>query len=296
MHVSLFSKTIICSVLASMLITLSLIWLVGYEHHQAPSAEMLNPHQHDEAFQRVLRTGTIRCGYFLWPPYMARNPQTKALEGVNYDYMMALGRFLNLKIDWVQEVAVGEVSQALQDNKFDVMCATMWPGAAIRELDYTDPMLFTDVYAYVRGNDTRFDQDLQKVNQPHVRAVVLDGDTSVDIVRTDFPQATPFTLSRVDDGIAQIVALTSNQADVAFLDKSFADSYLQKHPNAIKLVAGVPPVRRYGEHFTINKGNNGLKHLLDVAILTINNSALGAQIFDKYPGLQSHRVAPAWVE
>lgn len=247
----------------------------------------------ESVYARVLRTGTIRCGYFVWPPYIAKDPNTGKISGVNHDYMEAIARFLNLKVDWVAEVGAGEVSTALNANKFDVMCTTMWPGGATRLLTHTDPILFTNVYAYVRANDTRFDGNLSQLNQPNVIAVTMDGDVSADIARTDFPQAKTFALSQMDDASMQIESVRSKKADVTFLDKSFAEDYMKKAPNVIKPVANVPPLKVFGEHYALKLGEHDFKNILDTAILTINNSALGAEILKNYPHLGSTPTATA---
>lgn len=292
------SKIALIVAVVSSVVSLSLFWVVGYEHHNSPKIVSKDGQAHVQSvYERVMTTGTINCGYFTWPPYLMRDTKTGKLSGINYDYMQAVGRFLNLKINWVQEVGVGEVETALKANQFDVMCSTMWPGGAVRNLAYTAPILFTDVYAYVRHGDTRFDGDLSKINNSNVKVVGMDSDVSVDTVRVNFPKASLFMLSKVDDAVSQIIALKTHKADVAFLDKSFVDDY-NKQAGKIVLqpVKDVPAVQTYGEHFALKNGEDDLKELLDVAILTINNSAVMPKILAKYPHLASKPVAKAWAD
>ncbi len=39
----------------------------------------------ESAYERVMRTGTIRCGYFLFPPLAVKNPNTNMLSGITAD-------------------------------------------------------------------------------------------------------------------------------------------------------------------------------------------------------------------
>lgn len=43
----------------------------------------------ETAFERIMRTGTMRCGYVVWAPYLSVDPKTGQMGGVAYDYTMA---------------------------------------------------------------------------------------------------------------------------------------------------------------------------------------------------------------
>jgi ABC-type amino acid transport substrate-binding protein len=51
------------------------------------------------AYDRVIVSGTIHCGYFLWPPFIEKNVNTGKLSGLSYDLMEEIGKQLSLKID-----------------------------------------------------------------------------------------------------------------------------------------------------------------------------------------------------
>ena len=104
------------TIILSAIIALITVWIFK------PSSQST---QKESAYDRVIRTGTIRCGYFVWPPYFYKDPVTKKFSGGNYEIMEAIGKMLNLKIEWALEVGVGDVVTALNSDKFDVMCATV---------------------------------------------------------------------------------------------------------------------------------------------------------------------------
>ena len=39
----------------------------------------------ESAYERVIRTGIIRCGYFVWPPFLAIDPNTNKKSGIFFD-------------------------------------------------------------------------------------------------------------------------------------------------------------------------------------------------------------------
>lgn len=108
--------------------------------------------QKESVYDRVLASGTIRCGYATWPPYMMKDPNTGTLSGINYDVMELIGKELNLKIDWVEEVPWGSVYANLNANRMDVMCATIWDdGERVKQFTLSDPQFYSALYAYVRA-------------------------------------------------------------------------------------------------------------------------------------------------
>jgi ABC-type amino acid transport substrate-binding protein len=58
----------------------------------------------ESAFDRILRTQTIRCGYVVYPPSIIKDPNTGRLSGIFYDITEKMGERLNLKIEWTEEV------------------------------------------------------------------------------------------------------------------------------------------------------------------------------------------------
>ena len=58
---------------------LTLLLLVGGFSGAAHAADA------DVAFNRIVARKTIYCGYFTWPPYITKDPNTSQLSGINYD-------------------------------------------------------------------------------------------------------------------------------------------------------------------------------------------------------------------
>lgn len=81
----------------------------------------------ESAYDRVIRTGTIRCGYAISPPVMVQDPNTKKLSGLDYDLWQEIGKDLGLKIEFVEEAGWGNFIEGLRSNRYDAFCTELWP-------------------------------------------------------------------------------------------------------------------------------------------------------------------------
>src|SRR6202012_5680823 len=99
--------------------------------------------QKESAYQRVMRTQTIRCGYVLWTPFLVKDPNSGKLSGVFYDYTEALAKALHLKIEWDEEMGWADFPSALNEGRVDVMCGGSRPNSSrAREIDFVKPILY----------------------------------------------------------------------------------------------------------------------------------------------------------
>lgn len=68
----------------------------------------------ETAFERVVRTNTLRCGYYVFPPITSRDVKTQKLSGLSIDMMERIGQSSGLKIEWAEEVDFGTWPQGLR--------------------------------------------------------------------------------------------------------------------------------------------------------------------------------------
>jgi ABC-type amino acid transport substrate-binding protein len=240
---------------------------------------------HESAYERVLRTKTIRCGYTIWPPAIYKEPNTGQLSGINYDFMEAIGREMQVKVDWAMEVSYADLAQALNTGKIDMVCASIWPDYnRASQVEYTMPTYYSGAWAYVRANDTRFDNNREKINQPDVKAAGIEGDVSLQVAQVSFPNATHISLPQAADGSLLITTLLSNKADIVFIDEPLARNFLKANPGTIKKVEGLSAIRTFGEHLLVPNQEYKFKQAVEVATLTLINSGVMDDILKKYDG------------
>ncbi|MFZ2620645.1 MAG: transporter substrate-binding domain-containing protein [Alphaproteobacteria bacterium] len=237
----------------------------------------------ETAYERVMRTGVLRCGYFIWEPFLFKDATTGELKGFNHDFMEKVGELLGLNIEWVAEAEIGTFAQDLQTHKYDAMCATVWPNAArMKNTLLTVPEVYSVAYAFVRVDDARFDGNMARANAADVRVAIFDGDYTEDVARQDFPNAQTFSMPANATGGDLLLALSHGKVDVAIVDNGIYSQFERTNPNTVRRVAAVKPIRMFGEHVPLPLGEYQLKNMLDVAIGTLNQNGVFDTILQGY--------------
>ncbi len=243
------------------------------------------------AYAQIIARGSIRCGYFTWPPYILKDPNTGKLSGINYDVVEELGKQLGLKIEWSAEVGVGEVIEGLNTGKYDMMCASLWPDAArLKGALLTRPEFYSSVYAVVRKEDARFDGDISKVNDAKIRILGVDGDITYSLPKLRYKNAALSALPQMSDASALMQSVATNKADVIFIDRGAFNDFNKTNPGKLKLVEKVEPITTFAEMLVVKNGETELKTLIDIALGVLIDNGTIAEIVRKYP--DNHYFAP----
>ena len=245
-------------------------------------------------YDRVMRTKTIRCGYGLWPKWFEKDPNTGAMSGIFYDYVEALGKSIDLKVEWVEEVAWAAYAEALNSDRIDAMCVGVWENSTrARVSDFTIPIFYKSVKAFVRSGDSRFDNNLSTINNSSVKISVIDGEMGSIIAKKDFALASLVSLPQLADASQMLLNVTSGKADVTFADPETIQEFSTKNPNLLQEVKLNSPLRIFGTTLSIKQDQYKLKRLIDSATQELLQNGEIDQIlskYERYPG-SFYRVA-----
>lgn len=248
------------------------------------TAQASSKNGRESAYERVLRTKTLRCGYFAWPPQLRKDPNTGKLSGILFDYVESLGGALGLKVEWTLDLGVGEYIEALNDNRFDTLCMTQWPDPprAANAL-MTMPAFYTSVYPAVRVDDTRFDHaGVEAFNSPDVTIAVIDGDISATLAARDFSKAKTLTLPQMSDFSQMLTSIITHKADVTFLDYGMVHDFIASNGKKIKIPGNWQAAYTFPEVFVVRQGEVALKQLLDTGINILTNNKVADKILVNY--------------
>ncbi|MFA6280081.1 MAG: transporter substrate-binding domain-containing protein [Bdellovibrionales bacterium] len=145
----------------------------------------------ESAYDRVMRTNTLRCAYALYPPFISKDPNTGKLGGIAPALMAEVEKATGLNVVWGPEIDFGDITPTLQTGKADAFCTGMaMTPARGRVLLGSTPFSYGAIEAYVRKNDTRFDNNPDSINRPDIKIEVNMGDLSEAIAKRFFPKAT----------------------------------------------------------------------------------------------------------
>ena len=236
----------------------------------------------ESAYDRVMRTGVIRVGYSVWPPYQIRNPNTGELSGNSADIMKIFSGLLGLKTEWVQQSGLGTQVEELKQGKYDVVINDgPYVFSMIKFIDFSNPYLYAPVHAYVRSDEHRF-KNLQDLNSADVTFVGLDGDLSADLVGRLYPMAKLTTLpASTDPGMLMLNVLTK-KADVAIVDPGSVHTFNKTHNPGLKAFAESTPVAVYAVGFSMMKGDEKLLTLVNGTVAAMNNTNLVDPVLKKW--------------
>lgn len=275
----------------SFLLTLLIASLTAFAVARASLHEG-NTHR-ETTFERIQRTGEIRCGYVPYPPEIMVDPATKKLSGWAYDMVEAIGKQAGLKIVWSEEVGIANMFDGLYTNRYDALCVGVFENPArARRVIFSNPVNYTASYIYARADDTRFTDDFSNIDRPGITVAVVEGEISEFIAREKFPHAHIFALPQTaSDPTQAMLAVATGKADIALSQKATALAYMDQNKGQIRQVSE-KPIQAFSQTLaSFHPDNYALKLLFDTAIRALYADGTIPAIFEKYdPAQQTYMM------
>lgn len=237
----------------------------------------------ESAYDRVIRTGTLRCGYALWPPTaMAKDPKTGEMTGIFVEIAEEMAENLNVKLEWTEETGWGSFIESLQSNRFDLFCAPLWRNAERgRLISYTVPLAYSALHLYARAGDERFDKDIAILNSADYKLATMDGEMSQIVARRFFPNAQQVSIPQLGDITQLVMDVATGKADAVFLEPSLAYDFAKKNPGKIRQVTK-EPYQVFPDSFGMLIGEEKFKDMIDSALIEMMNQGAVDRIIEKY--------------
>ncbi len=257
-----------------------------------------NPARAETAYDRVIRTGVIRCGYYVFPPIVYRDINTGAMSGFSVDMMNRLAERAGLKVEWTEEITFGNWVPALQSNRFDVACTPMWPEVTMgKAVLFTKPLFFSALSPAARADNPKFAMEtrLADLNKPDLTVGTQEGNATARIVRAVFPQANVYAMPPESDTGSYYQSVMTGKADFVLTDRNGIFEFNKANPGAgLRLLDATHPLKVQSFPLAVNRGEAELRDFLNLAIDEMNYSGEIDAILRKWesePGLTYLRVA-----
>jgi polar amino acid transport system substrate-binding protein len=257
---------------------------------QPPSARAAK-----DAAERILDTRQLKCSYATYDPFIMKDLNTGKMSGLFYDLTNKIGELAHLEVSWDIEATYGTFGEDLQREKCDVYAGGLWPETNRAKIaSFSLPAFYSGVGIYVRRDDHRFDADADKINDPQYRIATIDGEMSQFIQQSDYPKASVLSLPDGSDISLACENVVSGKADVALLDKNFANIYMLKNKRVLRNVTDAKPIRVFENTWAFAHGSPRLKLLLDTAIKEMLYSGYVDRLLAKYEQVSGsfYRVRP----
>lgn len=236
----------------------------------------------ETTYDRVMRTKTLRCGYYIWPKFSEKDLQTGQMKGFFVDIVEEMAKGYGWQVDWVAEINLSEFAAALDTGHVDMLCGGLGivPQRTAHAL-FSTPVGYGPVLAYARTDDERFDNNQEAVNQPNITLSTMEGEITSMIARTQFPKAKVLEITSMQGGPILFENVAAKKADIVFQDPASFEVYNTHNPDKLKLVPDVGMgVFSFG--FPIQADQNRFKWVVDTAIADLQNRGVVEQLFAKY--------------
>ena len=238
----------------------------------------------ESAYDRVLRTGTLRCGYTPYSVGFIKNANTGEMSGIYYDIMTRLAENLGLKIDWVEEVGWANQIEGLNTQRYDLICSpvSLNSGRA-RVVDFSIPLYYSPVHIWAKRDNTTLTSDFKSLNSSNVRISTLDEEQTSVFAKQFFPLATQISLPQSAPFSDLLLQVTTGKADIVFAEPTTVYEFIKNNPDSLRQLTSVDqPLLVVPNVLLLPRGEYEFKQMIDNGLREMFNSHLIDMAIDKY--------------
>lgn len=288
-------KSVVLSVVVAALTALVIV--VGLGHGTNPDAVSARG---ENAYERVMRSGTLRCGYVDYEPANMRDETSGKLVGIITETAERVADKMGVTLEWVKSSGWGTYLADLDSGKYDVFCGAGWglpPDATFAAM--VGPLYYSGIRAWVREDDVRFDEGLQPVNSPDVRIAATDGSLAFQMAQSDFPLATLKSLPETMPYSTSLLNVATNKADIAFVEDYLGLAYAAANPGQIKNVTPKIPLLVSPNYMYVRKEDVALQQTLQMLVEHLHNIGEIDKIvakYERFPGALLRVARPYRIE
>lgn len=238
----------------------------------------------DKAFNRVVSTNVINCGYGILKPWIDADPLTGKVQGLVVDIMEGIAKELSLKLNWAEETGWANLPESLRAGKVDVACSTMWRDPSrSKMLAFTRPVFYTAMHGYVRADDDRFKgKSLSEIDNPQVSIVVQDGDFSYQLAKRSFPSAKIVSLPQLASEADKLTNVVTGKADIVFSENLMIEAFNENNEKKLKRIPFEQPLSIYANVIPVSIDELKLKEMLDSTIAYMHDTGKIEQITKEF--------------
>ena len=265
--------TIVTAIVASVITALA----IAPDSAQQVEAE-------ETAYERVMRTGVLRCGYFSWKPYFFKDPNSGEFSGIFYDYTTALTSLLSLKVEWVSEMSFGTYIEDINRGKYDAECTGGWPNALRgKRAFYSQPVYYIPIVAFARASDERLHAGVkvEDLNRGEYTVAVIDGENAQALRKIHVPKTQEHALPQTATGTEMLMDVATGKADFTFTDVYSGMAYMDANPDQVKMLPQIK-LQLVAQNFTLPMGDVKLQSMLNTATDELWLSGKIDQILNSY--------------
>lgn len=177
-----------------------------------------------------------------------------------------------IKLEFVEQSGYGTLAQRLDLGYIDIFCSPTWPSTPRKlEMFFSDSLMESKQYAYLRSDSPYATQDLESLKQnKKIRIAVRENDNHYYLAQQYFPHARLIRvpqLSRIEEVIRFVL---DNRADMTFWDEALVEKYCTENNIAANILTqksfSDEPIITYDNCYALPRGEFELKKMIDEGI------------------------------
>jgi ABC-type amino acid transport substrate-binding protein len=242
------------------------------------------PKAKQTAYDRVIKSGVLRCGYTPYSVGLMKDPNTGKLSGIYFDIITRLTENLSLKVVWAEEVGWSGQIEGLETNRYDMICSpcSLNSGRA-RAADFSIPLYYSPVHIWARADDKKLTADLKALDRPDIRISTLDGEQTSVFARQFFPNAKQVSLPQTAQFSDLMLQVTTGKADIVFAEPASVGEFMRNNPGTLRRLTPLEqPLLVVPNIMLFPRGEYAFKEMIDNALREMFNSRLIDMIIDKF--------------
>ncbi len=241
---------------------------------------------HDESFDQVMKSRTLRCAYTSLSPFLEVDLETNEVKGIFREVLDDIGDRLNLKVDWTEDVNYPQIAAGFTSKRYDAFCGVLWATPARGGgMKFSDPIYYQSVSPCVAGSSTEYDESTEPLNNSDKKLIGYDGDVSAQIAKTVFPKAEFVAISDNIPFSEAMQWIAAGKVDgVATCDRIVVKDVNEKRPGSLKLAAPDKPITHVQVSVALPLGSTSLTDMINLAIFDMQADGTLEKIMTKYLG------------
>jgi polar amino acid transport system substrate-binding protein len=236
------------------------------------------------AYDRVIKSGTLRCGYMVYPPYSIKDLATGKMSGIYPDLFEKIVSDAGLKLEWAEEIAMDTMFAGLAAGRYDAICTPVtFTVARARQALFTEPFAYVPFYVYVRKDEPRFNgaEAYAALNAGDVTFMTLDGDLTEIFAKQKFPAAKTLSAGNLTDAARLYLNVADGKADAIIGEPVFSGIFMENNPGKLRQVAA-PPVHVVAATAAVGMGEHNLLAFFNTAFTALTESGALAEVISRY--------------
>lgn len=290
------TKNVLITALVAVLATVVTVKVMAPTGGQDVTGET----KQESTYERVMRTGKLRCSYIVWPPEFDKDPNTGEFSGISYDLTNEMAKRMGIEIDWVEEVNFGNMAEGLKTDRYDAICFTLYRDntrALVSEM--ATPLFYSGTGIYVRADDSRFDgQDFSILDSEKLSVSTIDGEMSAIVAKERFPKTQTISLPQSSNVADVLLNVVTNKADFTIVNNLVAENFMKNNPGKIKNLDKNQPILLFAHSFSFPKGAHSMVSATNIVLEEMLDHGVVDQILDQHPSDAKtyYRVAKPYKE